>query len=367
LDTEDTGPAAAETTSNATQGGSAGGSAGVPTRRWQDTPYVGAVRRAFEPIARALHIRVQDLGALVALVLLCIVFGALAPGFRTTDNLVTVSRQVSINAIVGSGMTFVIITAGIDLSVGSLVAVSGVLVAGFITNQHMSAGAAVFLALVALGGLGAVNGLGVAKQGLQPFIMTLAMFAAARGIAEVYTGGSVITVSDQNFLQIGTGYVGPSWFSVPIPVVIAAVVLLIAHILLSRTKFGRYVYAIGGNQEAARVSGIPVARVKASVYIISGVCAGIGGIIEAARLFSGDPQAGLGLELDVIAAVVIGGTSLFGGIGNIRGTIIGSFIIGVISNGLTILNVQSFWQDVAKGVVIYAAMSIDTWLRRYRT
>lgn len=360
--TEDSGPTAAGTPTNVAQSGSAGAAAGVPARRWQDVPYVGAVRRVFEPVARTLHIRVQDLGALVALILLCIVFGALAPGFRTTDNLVTVSRQVSINAIVGAGMTFVIITAGIDLSVGSLIAVAGVLVAGLITNQHLSAGAAIFLTLVALGGLGTVNGLGVAKQGLQPFIMTLAMFATARGIAEVYTGGSVITITDSNFLQLGTGYVGP----IPIPVVIAAVVLLIAHIVLSRTKFGRYVYAIGGNQEAARVSGIPVARVKASVYIISGVVCGIGGIIEAARLFSGDPQAGLGLELDVIAAVVIGGTSLFGGIGNIRGTIIGSFIIGIISNGLTILNVQTFWQDVAKGVVIYVAMSIDTWLRRFR-
>jgi ribose/xylose/arabinose/galactoside ABC-type transport system permease subunit len=264
-------------------------------------------------------------------------------------------------------MTFVIITAGIDLSVGSLTAVATVLVAGLLTNQHLGTVPAILITLLVTSGFGALNGFAVAKQGLQPFIVTLAGFAAYRGVSEVYTGGGVITIDNSSFLNLGNGYLGPSWFSVPVPVVIAAIVLLIAHIVLSRTKYGRYVYALGGNQEAARVSGIPVARVKWSVYIISGLCVGIGGIITAARLLSGDPQAGLGLELDVIAAVVIGGTSLFGGIGNIRGTIIGSLIIGIISNGLTILNVQTFWQDVAKGVVIYLAMTVDNLLRKFRT
>jgi len=327
----------------------------------------GGMGRALVTLSSRLHLRVQDLGALSALILLVVVFSALAPGFRTLDNMVTVLRQVSVNAIVGVGMTFVIITAGIDLSVGSLTAVATVLVAGLLTNQHFGTIPAILITLLVTSAFGAFNGFAVARQGLQPFIVTLAGFAAYRGVAEVYTNGSVITISDNGLLNLGNGYLGPSWFSVPIPVVIAAVVLLIAHILLSRTKFGRYVYALGGNEEAARVSGIPVARVKWAVYIISGLCVGIGGIITAARLLSGDPQAGLGLELDVIAAVVIGGTSLFGGIGNIRGTIIGSLIIGIISNGLTILNVQTFWQDVTKGVVIYLAMTIDNQLRKFQS
>jgi ribose transport system permease protein len=321
------------------------------------------VERCLVAAARVLHVRVQEVGALAAFILLCIVFGLLAPGFRTMDNLVTVSRQVSVDAIIGAGMTFVIITAGIDLSVGSLVAVTSVLVAGMMTNAGLGSVFAVILTLLILSGFGLVQGVAIAKQGLQPFIVTLAMYSSARGIAEVYTGGTVITINDNRFLLIGNGYLGP----VPIPVVIAAVVLLVAHIVLSRSTFGRYVYAIGGNPEAARISGIPVARIKIAVYMLSGFMAGIGGIITAARLYSGDPQSGLGVELDVIAAVVIGGTSLFGGVGNIRGTIIGSFIIGVISNGLTILNVQSFWQDVAKGAVIFVAMTIDTLLRKVRS
>ncbi|MGI8563197.1 MAG: ABC transporter permease [Candidatus Dormibacter sp.] len=324
-------------------------------------PPQGGLGRAGAALTRGWGaVRIQDFGALLALVLLCLLFAWLAPGFRTFSNVVTVSRQVATEAIVAAGMTFVIITAGIDLSVGSLVAVGGVVVAGLMTRQHLPLPLAILLTLVVLGLFGAFNGLSVARLGLQPFIVTLAMFASARGIAEVYTGGTVITVADPSFSVIGNGYLGP----VPVPVIIALAVLLVAYVVLSRTRFGRYVYAIGGNEQAARISGIPIARVKTTVYILTGLAAGIGGIITASRLFSGDPQAGLSLELDVIAAVVIGGTSLFGGIGNIRGTLIGVLIIGVISNGLTILNVQTFWQDVTKGAVIFIAMLLDMLLRK---
>jgi ribose/xylose/arabinose/galactoside ABC-type transport system permease subunit len=310
--------------------------------------------------ARLRAVRLQDVGALVALILLCVVFAILTSRFATSENLTNVLRQVSINAIIGAGMTFVIITAGIDLSVGSLLSLGCVLVAGFLTKNHMPLLLAVLATLAAVSLVGLFTGVAVAKQGLQPFIVTLAVFASARGLAQVYTNGQVIPVENNDFLALGNNYIGP----VPVPVVLAAVVLLIAHIVLSRMKFGRYVYAIGGNEEAARISGIPVARVKISVYVISAFVSAIAGIVTASRLLSGDPQAGVGTELDVIAAVVIGGTSLFGGVGRISGTIIGTLIIGVISNGLTILNVQSFWQDVVKGLVIYLAMTIDTQLRK---
>jgi ribose transport system permease protein len=309
---------------------------------------------------RVRRVRLQDIGALVALVLLCVVFSILSSRFATSENLTNVLRQVSINAIIGAGMTFVIITAGIDLSVGSLLSLSCVLVAGFMTKTHLPMLLAILGALVVVSGVGLFSGLAVARQHLQPFIVTLAVFASARGLAQVYTGGQVIPIDNTQFLAIGNNYVGP----VPVPVLLAVLVLLTAHIVLKRTRFGRYVYAIGGNEEAARISGIPVPRVKSSVYVISAFVSAIAGVITASRLLSGDPQAGLGTELDVIAAVVIGGTSLFGGVGGIGGTIIGSLIIGVISNGLTILNVQSFWQDVVKGLVIYLAMTIDTQLRK---
>jgi ribose/xylose/arabinose/galactoside ABC-type transport system permease subunit len=311
-------------------------------------------------VTRLKAIRLQDVGALIALIALCICFAALSSGFATGENLANVLRQVSINAIIAAGMTFVIITAGIDLSVGSLLALGCVLVAGFMTKTHLPMVVAILASLSAVSAVGLFTGLAVAKQGLQPFIVTLALFAAGRGLAQIYTNGEVIPVENEHFLAIGNNYIGP----VPVPVVIAAVVLLVAHIVLSRTKFGRYVYAVGGNEEAARISGIPVARVKVLVYVISAFVSALAGIITASRLLSGDPQAGLGAELDVIAAVVIGGTSLFGGVGRIPGTIIGALIIGVISNGLTIMNVQSFWQEVVKGVVIYLAMTVDTQLRK---
>jgi ribose/xylose/arabinose/galactoside ABC-type transport system permease subunit len=340
-----------------------GGEAAEPTADpLERLPLSRGALRWLRPVARVLNIRVGDLGALVALVLLVGVFAALAPGFRTFDNLITVSRQVSVDAVIAAGMTMVIITAGIDLGVGSLVAVASVLVASLLTEHDLNVGLAVLLTLLVLGAFGAFNGFVIAKVKLPPFIATLAMFAAARGLAQVYTNGEVIIVDNEDFLKVGLGYVGP----IPVPVIIAAVVLLLAHVTLSRTKFGRYVYAIGGNEEAARISGIPVDRVKASVYVISGLVSAIGGIILTARLLAGDPQAGVGAELDVIAAVVIGGTSLFGGVGNIRGTLIGALIIGVISNGLTILDVQTFWQSVVKGIVILLAITIDTQLRRVR-
>lgn len=305
--------------------------------------------------------RANEAGALTALVLLWATFAILSPGFRTFDNLITVGRQVSLLAIVGVGVTFVIITAGIDLAVGSMVALSGVVMVKLVTERGVPAVPSVLITIALLGCIGAFVGASVSLGGLQPFVVTLAVFASARGLAAVATGGSVVLLSNPTVLRLGTGYVG----NVPIPIIIAVVALATGHIILTRTRYGRYVYAIGGNEEAARVSGVPVRRIKTSVYVLSACMSALAGVVLAGRLHAGDPLAGTGLELDVIAAVVIGGTSLFGGVGNMRGTLIGVLIIGVISNGLTILNVQTFWQDVVKGVVIFLAMSVDAYLRKH--
>jgi len=306
--------------------------------------------------------RLRDMGVFLALLFFVAVFAILSPRFLTFDNFINVSRQISANVIIGCGLTFVIITAGIDLSVGSLVAVAGVLLAGLMWNYYLPWPIAILITLVVLAGFGLLNGLAVAKQGLNPLIVTLAMMTAARGVALSYSGGEPIFIEDPVILALGNGYVGP----IPVPVIIAIVVMIIAHIVLTRTKLGRYVYAVGGNEEAARISGIGVDRIKMFVYILSAVCSAIAGIIVAGRLYSGNPTAGQGTELDVIAAVVIGGTSLFGGVGSIGGTLLGAFIVGIISNGLTILNVPFYYQLMAKGLVIYVAILIDKYTRSIR-
>lgn len=306
--------------------------------------------------------RLRDMGVFLALLFFVAVFAILSPRFLTFDNFINVSRQISSNVIIGCGLTFVIITAGIDLSVGSMVALSGVLLAGLMWTYYIPWPLAVLITLVVVGFFGLLNALAVAKQGLNPLIVTLAMMTAVRGVALSYSGGEPIFIEEPVILAMGNGYVGP----IPIPVIIAIVVMIISHIVLTRTKLGRYVYAVGGNEEAARISGINVDRIKMFVYILSSVCAALAGIIVAGRLYSGNPTAGQGTELDVIAAVVIGGTSLFGGVGSIGGTLLGAFIVGIISNGLTILNVPFYYQLMAKGLVIYVAILIDKYTRSIR-
>lgn len=306
--------------------------------------------------------RLRGMGVVLALLVFVAAFSIASPRFLTIGNFITVSRQIAANVIIGCGLTFVIITAGIDLSVGSLVAVSGVLLAGLMWNYYIPWPLAILITILVLALFGLVNGLAVAKQGLNPLIVTLAMMAAARGIALSYSGGEPIFIEDRFVLSLGNGYIGP----VPIPVSIAIAVMIVSHIVLTRTKLGRYVYAVGGNEEAARISGINVDRIKLFVYVLSGVLSAIAGIIFAGRLYSGNPTAGQGTELDVIAAVVIGGTSLFGGVGSIGGTLVGAFLVGIISNGLTILNVPYYYQLVAKGLVIYIAILIDKQTRSIR-
>lgn len=300
-------------------------------------------------------LKLRSMGVLIALIVLVAFFSLMSHGrFLTTSNFLTVARQVSIVTIVGIGITFVMITANIDLAVGSYLALSGVFVAAML-YYGIPWYLALILIMVFMALVGMLIGVVVAKQKLNALIVTLAMMGIARGIALAYTGGKPIFIKNEAFISIGTGYLGP----IPIPIIIAAFVLIVAQFVLKSTKFGRYVYAVGGNEEAAITSGINVSRIKIAVFAISGMMTGLSGSILAGRLYSGNPTAGQGFELDVISAVVIGGTSLFGGIGNMWGTLIGAFTVGIIGNGLTILGVPYFYQLMAKGFIIYIAIAID--------
>lgn len=313
---------------------------------------VGLFVRAKEQI-KAFQIR--KMGVLFALVVLIIFFSIMSGGrFITISNILTVARQVSLAIIVGVGLTFVMITANIDLAVGSYLALSGVFAAAILyygTPWYI----ALIMIMIGMALVGMLVGIIVAKQRLNALITTLAMMGIARGVALAYTGGAPIYIKNDTFISLGTGYIGP----IPTPVVIAAVILVVGQFVLRKTKFGRYVYATGGNQEAALTSGINVDRIKIIVFLISGMLSGLAGSILAGRLFSGNPTAGQGFELDVISAVVIGGTSLFGGVGSMWGTLIGALTVGIIGNGLTILGVGYFYQLIAKGVIIYIAILID--------
>lgn len=305
-------------------------------------------------------IRIRDMGVLFALIILIAIFAILSRGkFFTISNFLTVSRQVSLTIIVGVGMTFIMITGNIDLAVGSYLALSGVLVAA-ILYYGIPWYLALIIIMIFMGLIGALVGTIVAKQKLNSLIVTLAILGIASGAALAYTGGKPIFIKNTTFISIGNGYFGP----IPIPVVIAFFVLIIGHFVLRKTKFGRYIYAVGGNMEAAITSGINVDRIIIFAFAITGMLSGLSGSIMAGRLFSGNPTVGKDFNLDVIAAVVIGGTSLAGGIGNMWGLLIGAFLVGIIGNGLTILGVPYFYQIIAKGLIIYIAILIDRQTRQ---
>lgn len=297
---------------------------------------------------------IRNLGPLLGLLILCVVLTGLSDRFFTMDNLLNVTRQVSINAVISVGMTLVILTGGIDLSVGSILAFAGSITAGLLSGGQ-SLITAIIVGVVAGAFIGMINGALITRAGIPPFIATLGTMTAARGFTLVYTDGRPITGMEEAFRFLGGGYIA----GIPVPVIIMSVIFLLAHIMLTRTKFGRYVYAIGGNEEAARLSGIGTKKILLSVYTLAGLLAGFSGVIMASRLNSAQPTAGAGFELDAIAAVVLGGTSLSGGVGTVGGTLIGAMIIGVLDNGLNLLNVSSFYQQVAKGVVILLAVYVD--------
>ncbi len=299
-----------------------------------------------------------SIAPIVVLVLICLLLSLLTPRFLTSENLVNVVRQSSLNAIVAAGMTLVILTGGIDLSVGSMLAVTSVFSAGTLASG--SSPLVAILAGIGMGlAFGIANGLLITIGDVAPFIVTLGTLTIARGIALVYTNGAPIMALDDNFRFLGRGEIGP----LPVPIVILIVVYAAVYFMLNRTTFGSFVYAIGGNQEAARLSGVRVRLIKAATYAISGLLAGLTGVILTGRLGSAQPNLGSGDELDAIAAVVLGGTSLAGGRGGIIGTLVGALIIGILSNGLNLLNVNAYYQPVAKGVVILIAILVD---RRFR-
>ncbi len=304
---------------------------------------------------RAVSVRsLIDYGIYIAFVLLCLALAVASPVFATPENLFNVALQSSINALLAFGMTFVILTAGIDLSVGSLVAVAGA-VGGGLMVSGVAWPVALLAGLIAGTLLGFANGVAVTAFRIPPFIATLAMLSIGRGLTQLYTGGRPFTGLDPTFNQLGQGSVGP----IPIPVLVMLVTVGISWLVLRHTVFGRNVYAVGSNPEAARLAGVRVTRVLLGVYTISGFLSALGGLVLTARLSSAQPTAGLGFELDAIAAVVVGGTSLAGGEGSILRTLIGALIIGVLNNGLNLLNVDPFIQPVVKGAVILIAVGLD--------
>ena len=303
--------------------------------------------------------------SLIALVLMCIILSFLSDKFLTVDNTWNVMRQISVNICISVGMILVILTAGIDLSVGSILALCGAITAGLLKNgieipaTNLYVGFTVFgailIGILTGSGLGYFNGWAITRFKVPPFVATLAMLTMARGLTMLWTGGFPITGLGDHFAFIGTG-----WFlGIPMPVWISAFIVLIAIIITNKTRLGRYIYAIGGNESASILSGINIKRIKIIVYAIAGALAAVGGIIVTSRLDSAQPNAGLTYELDSIAAVVIGGTSLSGGRGTVMGTVQGALIIGVLNNGLVLLNVSPFWQQVIKGLVILLAVIID--------
>jgi ribose transport system permease protein len=304
----------------------------------------------------------RQFGTLAGLVGLSLVLWALTPHFLTVPNLLNIAQQTSINAIVAVGMTYVIVSGGIDLSVGSIVALSGV-VLGTVLQDGQATPTAIAAALAVGVSCGLVNGTLVSWGGLPPFIVTLGMMSVARGAALLFTEGRPVSGFDAGFRSLATGEVGV----IPAPIVITGVVYVLAHLVLTRTTFGRYVYAIGGNEEATRLSGVPVRLHKTMIYAVSGLMSAVAAVILTARLNSAQPIAGMMYELDAIAATVIGGTSLMGGEGRLVGTLIGALIMGVLRNGLNLLGVSSFLQQIVIGGVIVGAVLVDTLLKRHRT
>ena len=297
----------------------------------------------------------EQAGLLLALILLCVVLSFLSPVFFTALNIKNVLRDAALVAIAGIGMVMVILLGEIDLSVGSVQAVAGI-VAVAVLNSFSSVSVALAATLFAGASIGLINGLLITRAQINSLIATLGMMAILRGGAMVSTQAVSIQGAVDSFIEIGTGHIGP----LPIPVLIAFLLLVLFFYVLHYTTFGRYVYAVGGNPQAARLSGLPVERIRIAVFVIAGLLAALSAFILASRLNSGQPNAGLGFELQVIAAVILGGISLTGGVGTLAGALIGILILTVLSNGLVLLNVSSFYHDIARGIVIILAVYLDT-------
>jgi Ribose/xylose/arabinose/galactoside ABC-type transport systems, permease components len=309
---------------------------------------------------QAKQIKISELsrfGIYIAFAIMCIFFATQNAVFLSPVNIINILRQVSFNAILAMGMTVVIITGGIDLSVGSVLALAAVVAASLVkaNSPLLPVFLAVLIAL-AIGALcGFLSGLVITKGKRPPFIATLVMMTIARGVAQLYTTGRPVTGLQPAFKFIGAEFI----FGIPVPIYIMALVTLVTYVILSHLRLGRYIYAVGGNEQSASASGIKVDSVKIFAYVFSGALSALVGVVLAARLNSATPILGQGYELDAIAAAVIGGTSMDGGRGNVIGTLVGALIIGTISNGLDILNVSAYWQQIIKGLIILIAVLLD--------
>ncbi len=325
------------------------------------TPIAGAHSASRERVRAVL----SKYGIYFIFLAMLIVASFLSPAFLTPINLINVIRQMSIIGLIALGVTGVIVTGGIDLSSGSVVGAACVVAASLAQIPARAfypaiAGSPVILSILAACGVGVLagmaNGLLVARTGIPPFIATLGMYTAARGAAMLYTTGRPLSNLSDEYNFIGQGDVG----GIPVPILILAIMAVLTHVLYARTKFGKYIYAIGGNEQAARVSGINVGKYKILIYTYAGMLAGLAGLVISSRIGSGQPGLGVGYELDAIAAAVIGGTSLSaGGIGTIPGTIVGALIIGVLNNTLDLINVSAYWQQIIKGAIIVGAVVLD--------
>ncbi len=302
----------------------------------------------------------NEYGIIFVFIIICMVLSFVSPSFLTQRNVINILRQTSINGLLSIGMTFVILTGGIDLSVGSIVAFSGVVVASLTSSafpeKQIPALLAIGIALTAGGLIGSVTGFIVSKFKVAAFVVTLGVMSIARGLTFIYTDGFPIPRLSESFLFFGKGV----FMGIPVPVIIFISVFFISWVVLYKTRYGRYVYAVGGSEKSAIVSGIKTKGIIFSVYAISGVLSALSGIILTGRTSAGLPQAGVSYELDAIAAVVIGGTSLAGGQGKLIGTLFGVLIIGVINNGLDISGVSSYYQQVVKGAIIIVAVLLDS-------
>jgi ribose transport system permease protein len=303
---------------------------------------------------------VSQLAAAGGLIVVFIALSFASPYFLTSNNLFNIGVQVSIVAIVAMGETLVILTAGIDLSVGSVAGLGGILGTMAIAKAGLPIVPGIFIGILTGAVVGTVNGLLITQMRLPPFIATLGMLGVARGLTFIVGGENAVYGLPANFRLFGEGQIGP----IPLPILYVVVIAIAGYLVLSRTKLGRYAYAIGSNEQAARLSGIPLNRYKVAVYVISGALAGFGGMIAASLVHSGQPNYGVGLELNAIAACVIGGASLFGGVGTIGGTMIGAFLIAVVTNGAVLLNITQYWQQVIIGVIIWLAVWWDQVRRR---
>jgi ribose transport system permease protein len=313
---------------------------------------------SMNPISRLL--RAREAGIAIVVIVIMVGLSIASPNFATADNLAIVARIIALNSIISMGMTLVILLGGIDLSVGSVVALASVVVGYVMVRMQMPIWVSVLAGLLTGALIGLINGVLIVRTGVASFIITLGMMGLARGFALVITKGSTISGLPESYLALGQGY----WGLVPYPVIIMLVLAVIIHIMLSRTTFGRRIYFIGSNEEAAILSGINVNRVKIIVFSMCSTLAAVEAVIETARMSTAQPASGVGYELTAIGAVIIGGASMMGGEGTILGTILGATLLGLITNGLILLGVSAYWQQVFSGAIIILAVALDTWRRR---